>query len=233
MAAPLQRLNLCGQLVHNLGNQILGGNLKPGDSIPHEETLRADFGVSRTVIREAIRSLVAKGLLESRTKRGTTVRPKEFWNFLDSDVLNWCIQTDLDGSILFYLTELRQAIEPMAASIAAERGSDKALAKVAAAAEKIAETADNVDAFTEADIAFHTEIIKAADNPLFGPMNNVISSLIRASLDVTNRLPEENRASVPFHKAVADAICSRDPEQAKEAMLALFGDVNTRLKKLK
>ena len=115
MEISRSRRNLCGQVVYDLGCRILAGEVKPGDPLPQEWTLCDQMGVSRTVVREAIKSLAAKGLVESRAKRGTIVRPARVWNYLDPEVLDWQARADVDGRHLFHLTELRQTIEPPAA----------------------------------------------------------------------------------------------------------------------
>ncbi|MHC4995110.1 MAG: FadR/GntR family transcriptional regulator [Planctomycetota bacterium] len=223
------RRNLCGQVVHDLGCQILAGVVKPGDPLPQELTLCDQMGVSRTVIREAIKSLAAKGLIESRAKRGTIVRPHRSWNFLDPEVLAWQAQVDDEGHHLSHLTELRKTIEPAAAAMAAERATGENLRLISQACEDMEQTADSVEDFLAADIRFHVEILHATGNPFFAPIANVISASLESSLRVTNRQPEENRASVPIHQKVMQAICNRDPAGAEAAMRSLLIEAADRI----
>lgn len=223
------RRNLCGQVVHDLGCKILAGEWNPGDPLPQEVALCDTMGVSRTVIREAIKSLAAKGLVQSRAKRGTIVQPARSWNYLDPEVLDWQTQADDSGQLLFHLTEFRQAIEPAAAALAAERGSDEDLRKIETACQEMADNTDNLEAFLQADLKFHTEILHATANPFFSPVANVISVSLESSLRVTNRQATDNRTSIPPHQAVAKAICDRKPEQARAAMVALLGDAAARI----
>ena len=225
------RLNLSGQVVHHLGSRIVGGELEPGEPLPSVEMLCDQLGVSRTVIREAVRSLAARGLVDSRPKRGTVVRPAEHWNFLDPLVLAWQEQTHDDGRHLFHLTELRQAVEPAAAAMAAERAPDEALRRIEEAARELADSVDDVEAFLAADLRFHTEILHATGNPLFAPVANVIGAYLGSSLRVTNRQPADNRASVPIHKKVARAICDRAPARARSAMKAHLDHAAARLQR--
>ena len=174
--------NLCGQVVDDLGCRILAGKVQPGDALPQEWTLCDQLGVSRTVVREAIKSLAAKGLVESRAKRGTIVRPARAWNYLDPQVLDWQVRADEDGRHLTQLTELRQTIEPPAAAMAAKRATDEQLRRIAQACEEMARTADDVEDFLTADIQFHVEILHATGNPFFAPIANVISASLASSL---------------------------------------------------
>ena len=225
------RLNLSGQVVQDLGRRIVGGELEPGEPLPAVETLCEQLGVSRTVIREAVKSLAARGLVDSRPKRGTVVRAAEHWNFLDPLVLAWQEETHDDGRHLFHLTELRQAIEPAAAAMAAERAPDEALRRIEEAARQLDESVDDVEAFLAADLRFHTEILHATGNPLFAPVANVIGAYLGSSLRVTNRQPEDNRASVPIHQKVARAICDRAPARARSAMKAHLDHAAARLER--
>jgi DNA-binding FadR family transcriptional regulator len=223
------RRNLCGQVVHDLGRRILAGEVKPGDALPQEWTLCDQLGVSRTVVREAIKSLAAKGLVESRAKRGTIVRPMRAWNYLDPEVLEWQTHCDLDGRHLFHLTELRRIVEPPAAAMAAERGTDEDLSLIAQACDEMERAADNVEEFLAADIQFHVEILHATENPFFAPIANVISASLASSLRLTNRQPADNHASVPVHRKVLKAICAHKPKSAQAAMRSLLNEAADRI----
>ena len=221
--------NLCAQVVHELGNRILAGDFVPGQPLPQEMTLCDQLGVSRTVIREAIKSLSAKGLVQSRAKLGTLVQPARGWNYLDPEVLQWQLQADTSGLQLFHLIEFRRTIEPTAAALAAERASDEELQKIADACEDMRGNVDDVDAFLVADLRFHTLILHATGNPFFAPVANVISVALESSLRVTNRQPANNRTSVPVHQKVMKAIVTRKPNAAQAAMRALLNDAASRI----
>jgi DNA-binding FadR family transcriptional regulator len=229
MEISRSRRNLCGQVVDDLGRRILAGEVKPGEPLPQEWTLCDQMGVSRTVVREAIKSLAAKGLVESRAKRGTIVRPERVWNYLDPQVLEWQAIVDVDGQHLFHLTELRTTIEPPAAGMAAERGTDESLRLISQAFEEMERTADSVEDFLTADIQFHVEILHATGNPFFAPIANVISASLESSLRLTNRQPADNHASVPVHQKVKRAICSRKPASAQSAMRSLLNEAAERI----
>jgi len=229
MEIPRSRRNLCGKVVYDLGCRILAGEVKPGDPLPQEWTLCDQMGVSRTVVREAIKSLAAKGLVESRAKRGTIVRPARVWNYLDPEVLDWQARADVDGRHLFHLTELRQTIEPPAAGMAAERATDEDLRLISRACEEMQRTVDSVEDFLAADVQFHVEILHATGNPFFAPVANVISASLESSLRVTNRQPADNHASVPVHQKVMKAICARKPTSAQAAMRSLLNEAADRI----
>src|SRR5205809_5241457 len=118
--------SLHGRIVHAIGRRILSGDLRPGDLLPAEP----DLGASRTVVREAVKVLAAKGLVESRPKTGTRVRPRDAWNLLDPDVLAWQREGASPAQFLRKLTEVRRIVEPAAAELAAERASSRELAGV-------------------------------------------------------------------------------------------------------
>lgn len=229
MASPPAKRNLCGQVLHDLGNRIMAGELKPGDPLPQEWTLCDELGVSRTVVREAIKSLAAKGLVDSRARRGTLVRPARSWNYLDPDVLNWQATADKKGDFLAHLMELRRTVEPVAARIAAERGADDDLCRVREAYERMERNVDDVAGFLAADTQFHVEILHATANPFFAPIANVIDASLESSLRITNRQPDENRASLSVHHKVMKAICSRKPSASEKAMHSLLTEAAGRL----
>ncbi len=225
------RQNLCGQVVHDLGRRIVRGEVQPGDALPQEPSLCEELGVSRTVVREAVKVLSAKGLVDSRPKRGTVVRPDRSWNMLDVEVLQWRTEADPDGQHLAHLTELRQTVEPAAAAMAASRASDDDVAQIVAAFEEMVESVTSLDNFLKADLRFHVEVLHASGNPFFAPVANVVSSALLSSLRVTNRKPEDNVTSLPVHERVLKAICARKPTAAEKAMKRLLADAGARIER--
>ena len=203
----------------------------PEMALPQEPTLCQDLGVSRTVVREAIKVLTAKGLVDSRPKRGTVVRPCRAWNLLDADVLKWQSEADPDGQLLLHLTELRQAVEPAAAAMTAVRASDEQRALIADACEAMKNSVDRLEEFLAADLRFHVEVLHASGNPFFAPVANVVSSVLLSSLRVTNREPEDNATSVPVHQRVLKAIQAKDATRAERAMKELLADAGARIER--
>jgi DNA-binding FadR family transcriptional regulator len=222
-------LNLRAQLCDSLGRQIVSGSIKPESSLPHEDELKSSFGVSRTVIREAIRSLAAKGLVTSKPKLGTRVAPSEDWNFLDKDVLLWAMEGDSSGEFFRHLTDLRKSIEPLAAEKVAQSGSDEVLLNIENHFNTMEANVNHMEAYVNADIDFHICILHGANNPLFSPITHVIRHALKHSLERTNRTAEENRRSIPIHRSITQAICSRHPDLARASMFSHFQDLEKRL----
>ena len=231
MELSRMRQNLCGQVVHDLGRRIARGDIQPGDALPQEAALCLELGVSRTVVREAVKVLGAKGLVDSRPKRGTVVRTSRAWNFLDPEVLQWRTETDPDGQHLRHLTELRQAVEPAAAAMAAARASDQQIAVLDEACQAMKDSVDSVEEFLAADLRFHIEVLHASGNPFFAPVANVVSSALLSSLRVTNRKPADNATSIPVHQRVLKAIRAREPAKAEAAMKRLLADAAARIER--
>ena len=233
-ARPLKR-SLREQLVDMLGGDIVCGRLQPGDLLPNEDVLLARYNVSRTVLREALNVLSGKGLLDARPKRGTVVRPRSEWSQLDSVVLGW---RGSDTSIprskglersLDHLMEVRRIIEPSAAALAAQRGTAKDLTRISAAYAAMERADSDVQAFMDADLAFHVACLEATHNEFLLPIAHAIRTELMTSMRVTNRDAEENRrVSLPLHRAISDAIVARDPEAARLAMQRHLDDTERR-----
>jgi DNA-binding FadR family transcriptional regulator len=231
---PLKR-NLREQLVEMLGGDIVRGRLQPGDLLPGEETLLARYSVSRTVLREALNVLSGKGLLDARPKRGTVVKPRSEWSQLDPMVLAWrgndtaaSRSKGLDRN-LDRLMEVRRIIEPAASALAAERGTVKDLVRLSAAYDAMESAGGDVQAFMDADLAFHVACLEAAHNEFLLPIAHAIRTELMTSMRVTNRDADENRrVSLPLHRAIRDAIVARDPDAARLAMQRHLDDTERR-----
>lgn len=205
-------------VVDHLGLRILSGEVRPGTALPVEADLAHELGVSRGALREAVRVLVAKGLLEVRPRTGTRVRARDEWNFLDRDVLRWQQQTD-QNRLLRNLTELRHAVEPEAARQAAARAGDDELASLREAYGAMAAAVDDadVDRFNAADLAFHRALLRASGNDLFGSLEQAIEVSLRESFVALSAKPGASKAVLPLHRAVLDAVAARDPDLAAAA----------------
>jgi len=214
--------SLHDRVVHAIGRKILGGQLRPGALLPAEPEL----GASRTVVREAIKVLTAKGLVESRPKIGTWVRPREAWHLLDADVLAWQQEGTSRPSLLRALTEVRRIVEPAAAELAATRADSRDLAALGQALEEMAHSAqardhDDFEPFVQADMRFHLAILHACRNELLEQMSRVVYSALLVSFRATSRVPGRARASLPKHRAIFEAIRARNPRGAAAAMRRL------------
>ena len=221
--------SLATQVARELGRRIVAGSYEPGALLEEEGALGNRYRVSRSVVRDAVKILVGKGLLEVRRGIGTRVRARPSWGLLDDDVLAWHQSAPPSADFLRQLMDLRRVIEPKAARWAAERGSAEALAEISAAQARMEQEKGSVKDFVVADALFHRAILRAADNELLSAMEGVIFSALLNSIRLTNRDPRENEDSIPFHRAVTTAIIERNPGLAEARMEKLLGDAQHRL----
>jgi DNA-binding FadR family transcriptional regulator len=215
---PRQRKSMHGRIVHDLGLRIVSGDLKPGDRLPAEAGLCETYDVSRPVLREATRVLVAKGLVVSRQRAGAIVRPRSEWHLLDPDVLYWLIQTRPQQDFVDTLFTVRRIFEPAAAALAARVASPEQLQAIAQAYAGM-EAADTPEQLLEPDVAFHRRIAEATGNDLLAYIGNMLSLALRESIKLTSTLPNTHALSLPRHKAILTALLNRDPLGARQATL--------------
>jgi GntR family transcriptional regulator, galactonate operon transcriptional repressor len=210
-------------VVRTLGGWVLGGRYQPGDSLPREDELAASFGVSRTSVREAIKVLSAKGILETRPRVGVKVRQREEWRMLDPAVLSWHPDLSHDRELVASLMEARRIIEPAAAELAARRGSAADLAEIEAAYLGMESSIPHdLDTCCEADLAFHRGVIAASHNIVLRSLIGTIETALKATFMLTTSLMEDQARTLSVHKAVLDAIRYRDTAGARGAMNRLL-----------
>lgn len=219
--------NVHGQVAERLGISIVRGDTKPGDPLPSEVRICEMMNVSRTVVREAIRTLVSKGLLESRPKSGTRVRPQENWNHLDPDVLRWRLELADTDTYLVKLYQLRQALDPMASAIAATNAEQSDRERIAAAFQQMTDAKDDA-AFVIADIAFHKAIYLATRNEFFWPVAQMFDFTLRQSFTIAAGGSHRAKALSEHHDLLA-AIEARDPQRARDATEILVGHSATNI----
>lgn len=217
--------NLTQGMLESLGRAIVIGRYDT-HPFPTEADLALTYGVSRSVTREAVKMLTAKGLVSARPRQGTIVRPARDWNLIDPDVLRWLLERKFSVDLLRHFNELRVAIEPEAAALAARYHDPADLVGIDAglAAMRAADRGD--DDVLDADIAFHVAILLASRNPFYAQLRSVVETALRTSILFTNRI-EGRSANVDAHAAVADAIRDGNPVAAHAAMRRIIGDVLT------
>lgn len=229
----LQRRNLSEQVVHQIGLSIMRNDFKPGDTLSSEPELSLQFNVSRPIMREALKILSAKGLLESRPKTGTRVRPRAEWNILDPDVIGWLYEVGPDRSFLDALCEVRLMFEPMAARLAAARATGDEIKTIEECYRRMEEGVSSPETYIPADLAFHAAICAAAHNEMLQKITETLTTSLHVSRVVTSRLPGANLAAMPLHCLVAEAIRKGDEQAAEEAMRKLVilttGDIQRAL----
>lgn|SRR5664280_216947 len=212
------RRGLHREIVDDLGRRIVSGAVEAGAFLPPEAGLSASLEVSRTVVREAIKVLAAKGLVESRPKLGTRVLPRDHWRLSDADVLGWQFETD-DGRLQEQVSEVRALIEPRAASLAATRRTDDEAVRLRKLMDQLAAAVDDPEEYVAADLALHASILDATHNQLLAELTSTLSVALRAGRTISTQVPSGvDNLSMGAHRQVVDAIVERDPESAFRAM---------------
>ena len=217
--------NLTQGMLDVLGRAIVTGAYD-GKRFPTEAELAAQLGVSRSVTREAVKMLTAKGLLSARPRRGTVVQPATAWNLFDTDILGWLLDRTFSLGLLRQFSELRIAIEPAAAQLAAGHADDDRLGAIRAGFRRMVAADTGDDDPLDADIAFHIAILAAAGNPFFAQFQELVATALRTSIRFTNRFKGRS-ADLEAHHRVLEAIESRDGPAAYRAMRAIIEDVLT------
>ncbi|MGI9504117.1 MAG: FadR/GntR family transcriptional regulator [Geminicoccaceae bacterium] len=221
--------SLASQTAREIGRRVVAGNYEVGRLLEDENALAARYQVSRSVVRDAVKILVGKGLLEVRRGIGTRVRERHRWGLLDDDVLAWHQSAPPSADFLRQLMDLRLVIEPKAARWAAERGTDDGHALIAEAQARMEQEKGAIEDFVVADALFHRAILRAANNELLLSMEGVIYAALMSSIRLTNADPRENEKSIPFHRAVTDQILKRNGDKAERRREKLLADANRRL----
>jgi DNA-binding FadR family transcriptional regulator len=219
------RSNANDFLAAALGGEIIAGVYPPGSRLPGEASLLERFKVSRPTLREAFRVLAAKGLIVSRQKVGTSVRPKSDWNMLDPDFLAWHLRTALNEDFVNDLFQLRQMVEPQAAYLAALSHDPAALERISAAYADMEGSKDAEDDVTAADLRFHQAILDATGNLFVGALGGLIDTALVGTFQLGWRAAASIRDDrLHQHRAVLKAISEGEPEAARERMAELLRD---------
>jgi DNA-binding FadR family transcriptional regulator len=216
--SPPERKSMHSQIVRDLGMRIVAGEFPPAGKLPPEPVLLAQYNVSRSVLREATRVLVAKGLVVSRQRAGVIVRPRGDWHLLDPDVLYWLIQSKQADDFVDTLMTVRRIFEPAAAALAARTASEEQLRGIAESYAGM-EAARTPQELLEPDLAFHRRIAEATGNDLLAYIGNMLSLALRESIKLSSKLPDTHALSLPRHKAILTALLHRDPLGARQATL--------------
>ena len=214
--------NILGHTLDALGESIVSGRYEPGASIPPEPTLCDELGVSRTVVREAVKSLAAKGMLVTGPKVGTRVLPSEQWNWFDPDVVAWQGKAGLTRDFLRDLQELRRVVEPAAVRLAAARATPADISEIEAAFAGMRHAIEHGGDYVSHDLRFHQGLLRACHNRMVIQMSKALGALLRTSFEISTSKPDGPAQSLPLHRAVLDAVINRDPARAERAILVLI-----------
>lgn len=217
--------NLTHAIVEQLGQAIVTGVYNANNSFPIEADLCKQFGASRSVLREAVKMVTAKGLLRARPRQGTSVEPESHWNLLDPDVLRWLLDRKFALSLLSEFTEVRLAIEPMAARLAARHATPESLAGLYRAIERMKTADRGEDDPLASDIAFHVAVLHASGNRFYMQFEEFIGTALRISIRLTNQMKGVAMANVNAHRKVLEAIEAGDEKKAHAAMEVILQEV--------
>lgn len=214
------------QIVRAMGTSILRGEYPEGALLPAEGDLMAQFGISRTVLREVMKTLAAKGLVVSKTRVGTKVRPQVDWNMFDTDLLGWRLDLGMDLRFLNSLYEIRLAVEPAATALAALRRTDESLARMRALIDEFRQPGHTRSSFAEIDLALHLEIAAASGNPFMRAIGAIIEAALMASFVDSAPVADEGRLrhSTEDHAEIVEAIAAGDATRAAQAMTQVIED---------
>jgi len=216
---PRRPQRLATAVVEDLVDRVVAAEFQAGSTLPTEPTLCASYGVSRTVVREAIKAMEAMRLITVQQGQGTTVRRFEDWDLLNPVVLAATVRHDDELSILDDLVDVRRALEAQMASQAAESASDEALAALQAAMEKLRSVTSDPAQYLQADLDFHDLIMAASENRLGRAVIRTINAQAFRSLRyVGDPTPKDCEVSNIAHQAVLDRLLARDAPGSAAAM---------------
>lgn len=207
--------NITRSLVERIGGAIVRGEYPAGERLPTEVELSQHFESSRTVMREAMKMLMAKGLVRSWPRRGTVVEDESRWNLMDPDVLAWLLERRISPGLLEDFLYMRLAIEPAAASMAAAKRADTS--EISHALNAMREAAQGGGDELEADSAFHAAILRASGNRFFSQMATLVATALKMTVRVTNRIKGVRSADVDDHERILAAISMGEAEEARRA----------------
>lgn len=210
---------LQSQVVDGIGVGIIGGEFPPGTTLPTDAALQERFGVSRTVLREALKALAAKNLITSRARIGTVVLPRREWSLFDPDVLSWHFETGPDIAFLRSLAEIRIGLELESVALAAERRTEAQLKQMRACVDGMAAAGNTAD-FARSDLEFHRTVAEASGNPFMASITGLVDLVLATAFTISSPVDdgEARDVTVNHHRRVAEAIGARDAEGARAAM---------------
>ena len=219
--------NVHGNTVDFLGEAIVASRYAVGASIPPEPVLCLELGVSRTVVREAVKSLIAKGLMTTGPKVGTRVLSEEHWNWFDPDVIAWQSKAGLTPEFLRDLQDLRRVVEPAAMRLTAERATAKDIAEIEDAYAGMKRAVEGGGDYVTFDLRFHQGLLRACGNRMLVQMSKALGALLRTSFEISTRRKDGPRNSLPLHREVLDAVIAHNPDRAEKAIRVLIDGART------
>lgn len=224
--------NRSEQLVSELGRKIVTGEIKQGEILPKVEDIGEIYNVSRTVVRECLKSLSTMGLVRSNQRAGTIVLPRSEWQWWNFEVINWVLDDEYNRDFLLHLTEVRMGLEPMAAALAAQRGTEQDLTDIKDAFNRLEQSIGDEKAWANADYDFHESILKASYNDLIINTVRTLRKALVISREKTLKAAKNYHPESPFdsptnevlerHRSIYDAVMARDEKLAHDKMIELI-----------
>jgi DNA-binding FadR family transcriptional regulator len=220
-------------VLERLGPDIISGTYPPGHVLTLER-LCADYGVSRTVAREVVQVLASMGLVESRRRTGVTVRPGECWNVFDPSLIRWRLAGPERASQLRQLTELRAAVEPLAAAGAAANAGDTQRKRLVELAARMGASGGrgDLDTFVDQDVEFHRVLLEASGNDMFAGLCDVVEEVLRGRTHHHLMPAHPKPEALRLHEVVAGAVAEGESEVAHAAMTAVVAEVVAEMARL-
>jgi DNA-binding FadR family transcriptional regulator len=218
-------LGLHGDVLDRLGASIVAGDPAPGGVLRIEQ-LEERYAVSRSVVREAIRVLESMGLVESRRRVGVTVRPRDAWNVFDPRIIRWRLDGEDREAQLLSLSQLRQGVEPVAAGLAARYATPEQCGALTGAVMQMSvqAKAGDLEAYLEADVAFHRTLLQASGNEMLAALTTVVAEVLAGRTHHDLMPAEPNPVAIRLHGDVAAAVQGGDADAAASAMRAIIDE---------
>ncbi|KMT67069.1 FadR/GntR family transcriptional regulator [Catenovulum maritimum] len=217
MQQAIPNLNYSWHIAHELGKSIVSGTYDQSGGLPTEAVLCSEFGISRSAMREAIKMLSAKGMIISRPRQGIRILPQDQWNIFDRDVLKWILDSKPSLTLLKEFLQVRLAIEPEAASLAAQHATPELIQQIKHAMRRLELAHQGLDDVLESDIAFHESILYASKNRFFVQLREFVKTALNVSIRYTNLLKGVKAGDLDDHHKILTAIMARDAAAAREA----------------
>lgn len=218
--------NISWVLAERLAQKILTGDYPPESILPGEIELGQQFGVSRTAVREAVKTLTAKGMVLPRPRIGTRVMPKSSWNFLDKELLSWWMTESNFNEVIDHFLIMRSSLEPQACMLAAVNGSVEQKIHLNTLMEEMIHLKTHFDRqrWIDVDMAWHEHIYMMSGNPFLTSFASLFNSVYQTYFSaITNN----EVIKLDLHQAIVDAIQVSDARRASQASLALLNAPNT------
>lgn len=214
------------RVVDALGRAIVAGEMAVDEVLPGDPMLSARFEVSRTVLREAMKTLAAKGLIRAKSRVGTQVNPREMWNFVDRDVITWRMQTGMDAEFVRQLAEMRLALEPATAALAARHATPDEIIRLYNIAARMGDPCHSRESFAKVDLEFHLAIAVMSRNPFIRSVSTLVEAALAVSFQLSSPAlsPEGIAQSAALHLRIARAIADHDAETAAASMRVVIDE---------